>query len=469
MSLEVNLLTTKSSAERLIVFARYPSPGFAKTRLIPTLGAERAAQLQRRLTEHTLKIGMEFQARRKAFVDVRFTGCSPVEMQDSFGHEWFSYLPQCDGDLGDKLHHATVEAFASGATKVVVIGTDCPDLGPEFLEQAFRALNRCDVVLGPAADGGYTLIGMKAPCRELFLNIDWGTDRVLAQTRRACSNLKYAVQQLVTLSDIDYPEDLLVCRRLSPIFDDILPTAILPTASNTRLISIVIPTLNEAQRLKATLAPLLGLENIEIIVVDGGSSDGTIEIAKQLSVRVISSSKGRGRQMNAGAALASGEVILFLHADTQLPTEFVDHVWQVLNQGSIAGAFRLRIGGQSIGKRIVEWGTQLRSRWRQLPYGDQAIFVRASDFYRMQGYRNLPLMEDYEFCQRFRRQGRIALANAEVQTSDRRWKKLGILRTTFRNQCCILAYHCGIPIGRIAMYYYHGSWFYASQPKGVVQ
>ena len=438
--------------ERLIVFARYPTPGFAKTRLIPALGAEGAAKLQGRLTEHVLKTANEIQSVRSIDVEMRFTGSSQQEMQDRFGSINTSFVPQCEGDLGTRLQHAAKAAFDAGIKKVVIVGTDCPDIDAKYLIQAFDALNQSDVVLGPAFDGGYTLMGLKAPLPELFSGIEWGTNKVLSTTRERCKAMKRKVHLLGPYSDVDHPEDLIVCRRHHVVFDDVLAT------TTPGAISIVIPTLNELAYLEDTLTHIVGMakDSIEIIVADGGSTDGTLAIAKRMGVRVVSTAKGRGRQMNAGAALASGEVILFLHADTRLPADFVDQVWQVMRKQVVAGAFRLRIDGGSMAFRIVEWGTNIRSRVRKIPYGDQAIFVRAKDFYRLCGFRHWPLMEDYEFCGRVRSQGGLAIASAEVSTSSRRWKRLGTLRTTLRNQCCILAYHCGISIERIAAIYSNG-------------
>lgn len=445
-------LASNGASERLIVFARYPSPGFAKTRLIPALGAEGAARLQARLTEHVLGTATELQKTRGIDVEVRFTGCTQLEMQARFSSANVSFVPQCEGNLGDRLQQAVAAAFDSGIQKVLVVGTDCPDLDVTYLVQAFKALNQSDVVLGPAVDGGYTLIGMNALYQELFLGIEWSTDTVLSETLKRCETKNLSVTKLGVHSDVDNPEDLLVCRRQGTVFDEVI------TATRAGLISIVIPTLNESACLEQTLAPLICLskEGLEILVVDGGSTDGTHDIATRMGVRVVSTAKGRGRQMNAGAALASGEVILFLHADTRLPDDFAAHVWQVMCKQVAAGAFGLRIEGSSWSFRMVEWGTNVRSRVWKLPYGDQAIFVRAKDFYRLGGFRQWPLMEDYDFCCRIRGQGGLAIAPAKVTTSSRRWKRLGTIRTTLRNQCCIIAYHCGLPIERIATIYANG-------------
>ncbi len=333
---------------------------------------------------------MELRATRNIDVELRFTGCTQRDMQERFGSVDVSLVAQCEGDLGQRLHDAAVAAFDSGCNKVVIVGTDCPDLDSTYLARALDKLKEFDVVLGPAVDGGYTLIGMNGPYAELFSEIEWSTDKVLSTTLENCEAINRSVHLLEIHSDVDHPEDLIVCRKHGDIFVEALPS------TKAGLISIVIPTLNESEHLGQTVSALLGLEKdaIEIIVADGGSTDGTLDIALKLGVRVVSTAKGRGRQMNAGAALASGEVILFLHADTRLPNDFADQVWQVLRGDVVAGAFRLRIDAVSWVFRLIEWGTNLRSRIQKIPYGDQAIFVRAKAFYGLGGFRHWPLMED---------------------------------------------------------------------------
>jgi len=146
-------------------------------------------------------------------------------------------------------------------------------------------------------------------------------------------------------------------------------------------ISIIIPTLNEAGNIKEAIATTQPSTNIEIIVVDAGSKDGTVEMAQLLSIKVISSSSGRAVQMNAGALAASGDILLFLHADTHLPTGFDEMIRTALQQpGTVAGAFNLRIDASLLSLRWVEWGVNVRSHFYQMPYGDQAIFLTKALF-----------------------------------------------------------------------------------------
>ncbi|MBD1842532.1 TIGR04283 family arsenosugar biosynthesis glycosyltransferase [Cyanobacteria bacterium FACHB-63] len=218
-------------------------------------------------------------------------------------------------------------------------------------------------------------------------------------------------------------------------------------------ISIVIPVLNEANALPRILS--IQAADIEIIVVDGGSQDETVEIAKSYGVKVLHSIPSRAKQMNAGAAIATGEILLFLHADTRLPAEFDQMIRQVLSN-SIAGAFQLNIDATLLGLRWVQWGVNLRSRYLQFPYGDQAIFLHRTTFDAIGGFPDLPIMEDFEFVRKLRQVGRIAIVPHAVLTSGRRWQKLGVFRTTIVNQIVILAYLLGVAPERIHRWYRTG-------------
>ncbi|PLZ94146.1 glycosyltransferase [Fischerella thermalis CCMEE 5196] len=222
----------------------------------------------------------------------------------------------------------------------------------------------------------------------------------------------------------------------------------------TTIISIIIPTLNEAENIKAALTSTQLSNHIEIIVVDGGSQDETVNIAESFGVKVISAAAGRAKQMNAGAAVASGEILLFLHADTCLPLGFDVMVRQALAQpGVVAGAFALRIGAEQPSLRVVEWGVNVRSRFLQMPYGDQAIFLTKKIFNHVGGFPELPIMEDFEFMRHLRKLGKITLIPVPVITSARRWLKKGIWQTTFINQIVIIAYFLGISPQRIRSWY----------------
>lgn len=223
-------------------------------------------------------------------------------------------------------------------------------------------------------------------------------------------------------------------------------------------LSIVIPVVNESAHLAQTLAVANRAANtaadVEVIVVDGGSGDDTVQIAKAFGAVVIQSELGRAVQMNAGAAIATAPNLLFLHADTCLPIGYDWLIYETLEQsGVVAGAFDLAIAGSQAGLRLVEWGVKWRSRWLHTPYGDQGFFLKAEVFHSLNGFPNMPIMEDFVLVQRLNKLGKVAIAPATVSTSDRRWRKLGIFKTTVVNQFMLLGYFVGISPATLAQWY----------------
>lgn len=227
--------------------------------------------------------------------------------------------------------------------------------------------------------------------------------------------------------------------------------------SDEEKISIIIPTLNEAKTLTQALASTQQGTDVEVIVVDGGSQDNTVAITASLGVKALSAPTGRATQMNAGAKVATGNILLFLHADTCLPPGFDTLVRTTLAQpGVVAGAFALRIDAALWSLRLLKWGVNWRSRWLQMPYGDQAIFLKAVLFDKMGGFPELPMMEDFELMRRLRRLGRIAIIPVPVLTSARRWLKQGVFKTTLMNQVAIISYLLGVSPERIQNWYRKG-------------
>ena len=218
------------------------------------------------------------------------------------------------------------------------------------------------------------------------------------------------------------------------------------------IISIIIPVLNEAEIIQLTLNLLQQYSQVEIIVVDGGSQDNTVALAVQTGVKVISVHQNRAAQMNAGANIARGDILLFLHADTRLPSNFVELAIETLKPNNVvAGAFELAIDGEDLSLRLIELLVKVRSHLFSLPYGDQAIFISKKAFVDSGGFADLPIMEDFEFIKRIGKG--IAIAPATVTTSGRRWQKLGVWKTTLINQAIIAGYYLGISPTKLSNFY----------------
>ena len=428
------------SGDRLILFSRYPWPGRTKTRLIPRLGAEGAAALQRAMTAHTVRTAHGVAARSGpgTRVEVRYDGTTPSRMRQWLGKR-LCFQAQGEGDLGQRIERAFRDAFAGGDRRVVVIGCDSPELDTQLLNRAFRALDQTDLVIGPARDGGYYLIGLKAPAAHLWRDIAWGTERVLAQTLKAAGQIGFRHSLLPELEDVDRPEDLGVWER---------------ARQRASTLAVIIPTLNEAETLETTLPAVLEGQPDEVIVADGGSVDGTIEVARKLGAKVVQSSRGRGCQMNAGARIAAAAQLLFLHADTLPPSGYRERVGETLARPDVAaGAFAFAIREEMRHRRTVERLVVARCRWLGNPFGDQGLFVRRDLFEALGGFVDWPLLEDVEIQGRLKRHGRLAITREAAATSGRRWQARGVWSTLWLNQRIMLGYYLGVSVERLARLY----------------
>jgi rSAM/selenodomain-associated transferase 2 len=225
-----------------------------------------------------------------------------------------------------------------------------------------------------------------------------------------------------------------------------------------------VPVINEQAQLATTLSHIPLAPGDELIVVDGGSTDQTLDIARKFTPHVLSSPPGRARQMNLGAAHAPGEILLFLHADTLLPSAGLEAVRRAMQPPQAAapqapgGAFRLVITPATPGLRLVAWGANLRSRFAQLPYGDQALFVRRSLFETLGGYADEPFLEDVKLVRAMRRHGRLVLVPEPVQTSGRRWLHEGVLYTTVKNNVIVGLFFCGVAPATLKRWYSDWHW-----------
>jgi rSAM/selenodomain-associated transferase 2 len=222
--------------------------------------------------------------------------------------------------------------------------------------------------------------------------------------------------------------------------------------------SFIIPVWNEGAIITRTIEHIWCLHasgGAEIIIVDGDPEGKTIDVARHMGVKTAISEKGRGIQMNMGAALAAGEILIFLHVDTTLPPDALELIEATMRDTSCtAGAFDLVIDSERPVFRFIEKTASLRSRVTRIPYGDQAIFMRRTAFRDLGGYKNIPIMEDVEIMRRIKKRGRkIYIIDRAVRTSSRRWEREGIIHTTLRNWLLLTLYLSGVKPEKLVRFY----------------
>lgn len=428
--------------ERVTLFSRLPHPGRSKTRLIPGVGVEAAARLHHEMALRAITTVADLVQRRPG-AGGRLSLAGPPEE----GPRWFgSILPveaQPGGDLGERMQQCFRQAREAGVGHHLIIGTDAPELDAEHLEMALAALAERDMVLGPARDGGYYLIGLSvSPPPALFRDIPWGGPEVLGLTLARAQEAGLSLRLLPTLDDVDHPEDIRYWRRARRRW---------PRLSADSGCSVILPVLDEAERIGDQVRELRASGADEVIVVDGGSRDDSVQRAEAAGARVIESEPGRAVQMNRGARAARHPALLFLHADTRLSEDWRQALTATLaDSKSVGGAFTFRLDEGGGRFRLLEWLVALRSRLLRRPYGDQGLFCRTEAFLRLGGFPEVPVMEDFIFVGRLRREGRLRILPQPATSSARNWRRAGFWRVALAHRLVILGYYLGVPLPRLA-------------------
>ncbi len=415
--------------QRLIIFLKYPEEGKVKTRLASSIGAHEATCVYKKLAEDTVSQVRPLAGR---FADI-VIAYDPPEREAEI-KEWipgpFKYVAQEGKNLGERLKKVVNASFFDGTERVIVIGSDCPGLDSLTVNRAFWSLLKKDVAIGPSEDGGYYLIGFnQARHTALLDDIPWSTSQVLQHTLDKAEKMSVSAELLSEKFDVDTADDL---KRMSQAIHD--------HSCDALKISVIIPTLNEEKNIESTLINLTRQHHPhEIIVADGGSGDKTAKIASRYA-RVVSSGRGRAIQMNKGASAATGDIFLFLHADTQLPNNALLKIEDVFKLGKKqSGRFRMSFGHRHPLLKLYEYQT----RFHLFSYGDQGFFVKRELFQEMNGFSADAAFEDIDFYWRLLKYEKPVIIKDSVVTSPRRFLQHGVIKQKFINISLAAMYYLG--------------------------
>jgi uncharacterized protein len=442
----------KPSKKAVILFMRYPEPGSVKTRLASSVGLEEAARVYEKLARRTLGVAADLK-RKRPEVDLFIFFYPPdkiLELEGAYPGPW-RFIRQQGLHLGERMEEAILKVLACGYSDVLLVGTDLADLELEDFTEAFLATENGCAALGPAADGGFYLIGLNRPCPEVFQLESWGTREIFTRTQQLLLNSGFMVKRLKERRDVDRPEDLSLIKR-KPWFSASL--------------SIIIPTLGSIEHLTPFLQSLQKQiwPDDEIILAQAEKDHPpTAHLdPRQITPQILSvrAPQGRGLQLNRGAAMAKGTLLFFLHDDSKPPHNFAYSIRKICEEPAMSlGCFQLAFSPPNpLLNGIAKWANY-RTRIFGLPYGDQGLFCRRDRYEKAGGFRKPYLMEDVHFVSCCRRLGQLMVLPDSIVTSSERYIRIGVLRASLRNHLTMLLYHLGVDDRRLYRFYYRNHYY----------
>lgn len=404
----------------VILFTRVPIPGKTKTRMMPYLTETQCADLH---TCFLKDIAVECgTCEADIFVSYAPENQGEEKLKTILG-EQKGYFRQDGDDLGSRMYHAIEKVLDMGYEKCLLMGTDIPEVSVEALKRAYRVLEGQDVVFGRTTDGGYYLVGMKRPIPEVFGLKEYGHGKVLEETVQELRQKGISVGYTVTYSDMDTREDVEEYRQRMRKSERLKRSRTGRYLAANAKISVIIPLYNEEKtidRMQAQLRPLL--KRCEVIFVDGASTDRTLQkITSEFTV--LHAPKGRARQMNCGALQSTGDILFFLHCDSELPEKPLEEIRSVMRDYR-AGCFGIAFHSWNFFMFTCRVISNHRIKDRKVMFGDQGIFLDRSLFFEAGMFREIPVLEDYQFSLTLKEMGvSLGMCKKRIYTSDRRFPR----------------------------------------------
>lgn len=434
--------------EAYIVFTKAPERGRVKTRMKPFYDDDQCLELQRALIRDGLRRAGRLREKGVALFFAWSGGPSHLEELEAMTAEEgvvMDFFSQRGEGLGERMDNAIRDVLGMGYGSCVLTGTDSPHITCGDVMDAFRCLEDRDLVFTPTEDGGYCLVGARRPCSEAFSLERYSHGAVMEETlERIPGDVTWEL--LPETFDIDVPEDLERFRLMGENAPEDPCTGGSCTMEFTRecpLISAIVPLYNEEKMAESVICQCRKIRKPrEIILVDGGSTDGTVErlraaLSDDDGIRIISSPRGRGTQLNAGAEAAAGEILFFFHGDCQLPDDPAAEIKTVLKDHQW-GCFGVRFDSRNFFMYTNKWISNFRARRRHIVFGDQGIFIRKELFEKVGGFPDLRIMEDLQFSLNLKKMGfPPGMAEHRILASDRRYRgstvhKLLVMRNMAR-------------------------------------
>ena len=435
----------------VILFTRIPVPGKTKTRMMPYLSAEGCASLHKCFLRDMSREIRKTEA--DLFVCYEPDGDVNV-LRDICGRR-ATYFPQRGEDLGARMFNAISEVLGKGYESCVLTGSDIPELKKEDIEKAFDILEGRDAVIGPSSDGGYYLIGIKQPLKYMFEGKSYGHGSVLEDLKVSLAEHGSSYGMTAEHCDMDTHEDLAGYRERMRSDRQLRQSSTGRFLADNMSISVIVPVYNESSTIDKLIAQLDRIrDDCEIIFVDGGSTDGTAAMIPDCYT-LINGPKGRALQMNAGADVSTGDILFFLHCDSELPDDALVEIRRVMSEHE-AGCFGIAFHS----RQFFMWTNRVisnhRAFHRRIMFGDQGIFMTKELFERVGKYPEIPLMEDYQLSLNLKAMGmKPGMCRHRIYTSERRYPKKNIpkLRVMWMMVRLRKQYRDGVPIEEIARQY----------------